>query len=153
MEVRPINANTLKMRFASLPPYEIDRSDVMEMVDDQPTLSLNTLRDEIYDDAVAHGLWEDYDQKQKSDAEFCTKYPQYAFDLDAESRNERALYVCGECTELREARDKADAFSEELADIVIMCMSVAGKLCIDIDAEIRRKMEINKGRAWKHGKE
>lgn len=62
------------------------------------------------------------------------------------------MYVCGECTELREARDKADAFSEELADVVIMCFSVAGKLDIDIDAEIRRKMEINRQRPWKHGK-
>ena len=27
----------------------------------EPTLSLNTLRDAIYQDAVAHGLWDDMD--------------------------------------------------------------------------------------------
>lgn len=150
--VRPIDANALQKQLSALNSYDSVLQAVAR-IDAAPTLSLNTLRDEIYQDAVAHGLWEDYDQKQKSDAEFCSKHPQYAFDQDAECRNECALYVCGECTELREARDKADAFSEELADVIIMSMSIAGKLGIDIDAAIRRKMEINKGRAWKHGKE
>lgn len=92
------------------------------------TLSLNTLRDAIYQDAVEHGLWEEHDQKRKRDAEFCAKCPQYAFDLDVESRLDCAMHVCRECVELREARDDADAFAEELADVIIMSMSVAGKL-------------------------
>lgn len=37
--------------------------------------------------------------------------------------------------------------------MIIMSLSVAGKLGIDIDAAVRRKMKINKGRPWKHGKE
>jgi NTP pyrophosphatase (non-canonical NTP hydrolase) len=153
MDIRPIDGNALKEDFCSMPPFEIDRHDVLEMINDQEILSLNTLRDTIYEDAVAHGLWEDYDQTLKRNAEFCAKYTNYAFDLDAESRNECALCVCRECVELREARDDADAFTEELADVIIMSMSVAGKLGIDIDAAIRRKMEINKNRPWKHGKE
>ena len=44
-------------------------------------------------------------------------------------------------------------FCEELADVIIMSLSVAGKLGIDIDAAVRRKMEINKARPWKHGKD
>ena len=44
-------------------------------------------------------------------------------------------------------------FCEELADAIIMSLSVAGKLGIDIDAAVRRKMEINKARPWKHGKD
>lgn len=43
------------------------------------------------------------------------------------------------------------AFCDELADVIIMCLSVAGNLGIDIDAAVRRKMEINKARPWKHG--
>jgi NTP pyrophosphatase (non-canonical NTP hydrolase) len=43
-----------------------------------------------------------------------------------------------------------DSATEELADVVIMAMSAAGYLGIDIDAAIRRKMEINKARPWKH---
>ena len=101
---------------------------------------LNTLRDAIYEDAVAHGLWEKYsypkdcvDLIQKEVLELYLEAPD--FDDDGEdSYNEYG-------------------FSEELADVIIMCLSVSGKLGIDIDAAVRRKMEINKGRPWKHGKE
>jgi hypothetical protein len=34
-----------------------------------------------------------------------------------------------------------------------MCLSAAGYLSIDIDAAVKAKMEINKARPWKHGKE
>ena len=44
-------------------------------------------------------------------------------------------------------------YVDELADVIIASLSVAGKLGIDIDAQVRRKMEINKARPWKHGKE
>ena len=44
-------------------------------------------------------------------------------------------------------------FCDELADVIIASLSVAGKLGIDIDAAVQRKMEINKARPWKHGKE
>lgn len=143
MDIRPIDANALCEGRVCNDPVRI-------AVMCADTLSLNTLRDAIYQDAVEHGLWEEHDQRQKRNAEFCAKYTNYAFDLDAESRNECALCVCRECVELREARDDADAFTEELADVIIMSMSVAGKLGIDIDAAIRRKMEINKARSWKH---
>ena len=43
--------------------------------------------------------------------------------------------------------------AEELADVIIASLSVAGKLGIDIDAAVRGKMEINKARPWKHRKE
>lgn len=38
-------------------------------------------------------------------------------------------------------------------DVIIMCLSVAGQLGIDIDDAVKRKMEINKRRPWKYGKE
>ena len=46
-----------------------------------------------------------------------------------------------------------EEYVEELADVIIASLSVAGKLGIDIDAAVKRKMEINKARPWKHGKE
>ena len=57
-----------------------------------------------------------------------------------------------EADELEEA-EEADEYAEELADVIIAALSVAGKLGIDIYAAVRRKMEINKARPWKHGKE
>lgn len=103
-----------------------------------PTLSLNTLRDAIYEDAVAHGLWD------------ATDYP-----------TDCAWKVKDEVDELYDAAseweddgweedEENDNFSEELADVIIMALSVAGKLGIDIDAAIRVKMAINKTRPYRH---
>lgn len=147
MEVRPIDANALEERMdeilmpgkdAAMESY-IDEI-VCAVIHEQPTLSLNTLRDVIYQDAVAHGLWD---------------YPQYC-----RTKNEMLDYVRAACVErireeLMEAMEAVSdprQFAKELADSAITIFSVAGHLSIDIDAAIRRKMEINKKRPWKHGK-
>ena len=99
-------------------------------------ITLNDLRDEVYQDAVAHGLWEDVD----------------GVDWYQESHS---MIEC-EVDELYDAiEDRVNGygnehFAEELADVIIMSLSVAGKLGIDIDAAVKRKMEINKHRPWKH---
>lgn len=101
-------------------------------------LSLNTLRDVIYEDAVAHGLW-DRDFGPTDCAELIRDE---ASELDSAAMD-------WECDDYNDDSE----FCEELADVVIAAMSVAGYLGIDIDAAVKRKMEINKGRPWKHGKE
>lgn len=104
-------------------------------------MNLNDLRDAIYADAVAHGLWEDA----------------FVFPTECQAMIEN------EADELYEAAthwendgvdrgDPDEHFTEELADVIIISLSVAGYLGIDIDAAVRRKMEINKARPWKHGK-
>ena len=55
--------------------------------------------------------------------------------------------------ELEYSSDNKEAYTEELADVIIASLSVAGKLGIDIDAAVRGKMEINRARPWKHGKD
>ena len=114
-------------------------------------ISLNSMRDAIYEDAVAHGLWEstDYTVKRCMDEmRRCEK----AFEPDDVMRGWAAQVVRMEADELEEA-EEADEYAEELADVIIAALSVAGKLGIDIDAAVRRKMEINRARKWKHGKE
>lgn len=101
------------------------------------TLSLNTLRDEIYQDAVAHGLW-------KVDLS-------YPLDDCCELINDKLKELAEAADDYEYKSGTMDHFCEELADSVIVCMSIAGLHCIDIDAAIRRKMEINKNRPWKHG--
>lgn len=98
-------------------------------------MNLNDLRDAIYADAVAHGLW---------DFEECgLKMP-----------IECQMLIENEVDELYDAAHQGEErYTEELADVIIMSLSVAGKLGIDIDAAVRRKMEINKNRPWKHGRE
>lgn len=60
-------------------------------------------------------------------------------------------------TELAEAMEgyrhqDHDNFREELADTFIRLMDLCGGLDIDIEAEIAKKCETNKGRPYKHGK-
>lgn len=102
---------------------------------------LNALRDEIYQDAVAHGLWEERDKWPVICANMISNEADELTDAGADWEDEGI-----------DRDDPDEAYSEELADVMIMCMSVAGALGIDIDAAIRRKMEINKARPWKHGK-
>ena len=102
--------------------------------------SLNTLRDAIYEDAVAHWLWDDEEDYMPTDCMYFIKDEVCELDCAAIDWEDD---VCNDNS----------AFCDELADVIIMCMSVAGYLGIDIDAAVKRKMEINKARPWKHGKE
>lgn len=113
----------------------------MARVREQPIITLNDLRDDIYLDAVEHGLWDGYRD---------TKWLLTCANLVREEANE----LCEASLEWINKPTNGEAhFTEELADVIIMCFSVTGRLGIDIDAAIRGKMEINKGRPWKHGKE
>lgn len=106
-------------------------------------ISLNTLRDAIYEDAVAHGLWDKYKYYPATD---CVDFIRdEVIELEYAAMNWRNGY--------EENSELYPEFCHELADVIIMLLSVAGKLGIDIDAAVRRKMEINKARPWKHGKE
>ena len=157
--MRPIDANALetKMDVALMPGKDavmecyIDEV-VCAVIDDAPTLSLNTLRDAIYEDAVAHGLWEEHDcQVAETIAEAIKDGFPYE-DPRAVNRAWAMEPIRKEVNELEMAHESEEHYAEELADVIIMSMSVAGKLGIDIDAAIRRKMVINKKRPWKHGK-
>lgn len=110
--------------------------------------SLNTLRDAIYEDAVAHGLWESTDYTVME----CIEEDSTA-DPEEMMRGWAMETIRREVDELEYASADAEEYAEELADVIIASLSVAGKLDIDIDAAVRRKMEINKARPWKHGKE
>lgn len=148
MDIRPIDAYVLAKAACAYPEF-------MTMIGATPVLSLNTLRDAIYQDAVAHGLWEDVSREAEEEA---------ASETDLEMReqmekffrwHDAAQMIFFEGDEMLSAVEEYnwDNAVEELADVVILAFSTAGYLGIDIDAAIRRKMEINKARPWKHGKE
>lgn len=162
-EVRPIDANALLEDLQELLNQEVlgnTVSDVgngigiaMQKTIEMQTVSLNTLRDAIYEDAVAHGLWEstDYTVKNVLDEQERDGTP---FDNTDEVLRSWAMEpIRKEVNELEMASESEEEYAEELADVIITSLSVAGKLGIDIDAAVRRKMEINRQRPWKHGKE
>jgi NTP pyrophosphatase (non-canonical NTP hydrolase) len=119
---------------------------------------LNELRDEIYDDAVKHGLWDEMhvwkliatneDFRKSGIADVIT----YANSDETRKNVIAALFISMEIRELIFSTEDADHFREELADVIITALSAAGYLGIDIDKAVREKMEINRGREWRHGK-
>lgn len=123
----------------------------MQMVMAAHETTLNTLRDAIYEDAVKHGLWESTDYTVECCMERAKLFG-FPFNRDVNLRAWAADVVHREANELEQA-EEADEYAEELADVIIASLSVAGKLGINIDAEVKRKMEINRQRPWKHGKE
>ena len=115
--------------------------------------SLNTLRDAIYEDAVAHGLWERTDYTVQLVLQSIRRDDRTTAYRDKIMRELAMRVIRLEVDELEGSVEYEENYAEELADVIIASLSVAGKLGIDIDAAVRRKMEINKGRPWKHGKE
>lgn len=119
---------------------------------------LNELRDEIYSDAVAHGLWDEMhiwkliatneDFRKSGIADVIT----YANSDETRKNVIAALFLAMELRELIFAVDDVNNFREELADVIITALSASGYLGIDIDKAVRAKMEINRGREWRHGK-
>lgn len=142
------------MRFESVGEGMMEKDVLMTIGFRVPDGYLNALRDEIYQDAVAHGLWEDVDKAAKEDAGEEGYIGERSLIEKFFKWHEAAQLVFFEGDEMLTAVEeyKWDSAVEELADVVIMAMSAAGYLGIDIDAAIRRKMEINKQRPWKHGK-
>lgn len=118
--------------------------------------TLNDMRDAIFEDAVAHGLWEKTDNAVQRFIKEYKRLEMYNLrcvpDQDEVLRKKAVNVIQTEIMELEYSSDNKEAYTEELADVIIASLSVSGKLGIDIDAAVRRKMEINKARPWKHGK-
>ena len=105
-------------------------------------ISLNTLRDAIYEDAVAHGLWEKTDNAVKEYIDEAIQEGE-PLDLDDMMRGWAIEAIRREVDEFEMALSEEE-YIEKLADVIIASLSVAGYLGIDIDAAVRRKMESNK---------
>lgn len=91
--------------------------------------ALKKLAQTIHADAVDHGLW------------------------DSEDRYDCILLILDELREMLEAVHEPEDFAEELADVIIISLSSAVHLGINISAEIQNKVAYNRGRPHKHGKE
>lgn len=125
---------------------------------------LNKLRDEVHQNAVAHGWWE-------KEREFGTLTMLMVTEL-AEAMEEwrnghkptETYYSCGkdyDCGlyepggENNECygcpKHKPEGIPVELADCIIRILDYCGKYRIDIEEAIKIKHEYNKSRPYKHG--
>lgn len=109
----------------------------LNRIDGAPEITMNTLRDEIYQDAVEHGLFEEFDK---------IKDP-------VRRRRALAMRIMEEAAEMYAAADDPQKFAEEGADVTIMTGDVFGYLGMDWHGAVCSKVAFNKGRPWKHGKE
>ncbi len=66
----------------------------------------------------------------------------------------KLMLVVTEVAEAAEAvrEENREGFAEEVADTFIRLLDICGSIGLDIEGEIRRKMEVNKGRPYRHGK-
>lgn len=60
--------------------------------------------------------------------------------------------IHSEVSEALEAYRDGKPLGEELADIIIRVLDLSDRLQVDIDQEIRKKIETNKKRGFKHGR-
>lgn len=112
-----------------------------------PAYQLNRLAKAIHEDADQHGLWDDFREAMKKYAD----QPNYF--RESITRYYATSVVAGEVSELRNAHENKKHYGEEAADVVIAILSTCVELGIDIGAEIVSKMETNRKRPHRHGKE
>ena len=112
-----------------------------------PAYQITRLAKMIHQDAEEHGLWDDFRDAMKKHAD----QPNYF--RESITRYYATSVVAGEVSELRNAHENKKHYAEEAADVVIAMLSTCVELGIDIGAEIVGKMETNRKRPHKHGKE
>ena len=112
-----------------------------------PAYQINRLAGMIHEDADRHGLWDDFREAMRrfEDREDSTRLSALRYYATG--------VVSGEVSEMRSAHEDKAHYAEEMADVLIALLSTAEELRIDLGGEVVRKMGINKGRPWKHGKE
>ena len=128
---------------------------------------LNKLRDEIHDNAVSHGWWEE----ERSFGDIIALCHSELSEALEEYRNKKPFaycqcYVNGDCRETDETciqcfKDdvsqgiehlaKPEGIAVELADCIIRILDYCGKEKIDIEEVIKIKHEYNKNRPYRHG--
>jgi len=66
----------------------------------------------------------------------------------------KLMLVVTEVAEAAEAvrEDDREGFAEEVADTFIRLLDICGSIGLDIEGEIKRKMKVNRGRPYRHGK-
>jgi NTP pyrophosphatase (non-canonical NTP hydrolase) len=127
---------------------------------------LNDLRDEIYENARAHGF-HDVNRTVGDGLMLISTEVAEAYEAFREgSKPAEMRYECkhpkGDCGEDRTLRCQPDDGTDaslhkpigvpsEIADIIIRCLDFSGEHGIDIERVVSEKMAFNKTRPFKHG--
>ena len=118
-------------------------------------MTITELCEKAHKNARDHGFWEDWDsicwEEGLPRNEESTLDIQELFNHTIATR---LMLIVSELSEALEAlrHNDRDNFKEELADVAIRLGDLCGGLNIDLETEIKKKMEKNKTRGYKHGK-
>lgn len=122
--------------------------------------SLKEIADRAHLTARAKGWWREQEALNVRDGEpraleqdlVIASIPEKLCLIHSEVSEALEDYRVGKLdTTARESDGKPEGFATELADIVIRVMDLAGALGIDLEAEIKRKMDFNDTRSYRHG--
>ncbi|MCI8332628.1 MAG: hypothetical protein HFE78_07370 [Clostridiales bacterium] len=102
-------------------------------------INLNEFAEEVHENAVAHGWWEE----ERGFGEVIALCHSELSEALEEYRNDQGfLYYNGE---------KPEGIAVELADCIIRILDWCGKEGVDIEAILQRKHKYNKTRPYRHG--
>lgn len=125
------------------------REELISNLAEEKELTINGLVKQAHENAVNKGFWDTYNRVID---ELWSK--DYVEDIRTAYINQFLILTIGEISESVEGLRKGDAdnFKEELADVYIRLSDLVGGLEIDIETEIKKKMDKNKTREKMHGK-
>ena len=125
------------------------REELTSNLAEEKELTINGLVKQAHENAVNKGFWDTYNRVID---ELWSK--DYVEDIRTAYINQFLILTIGEISEAVEGLRKGDAdnFKEELADVYIRLSDLVGGLEIDIEHEIKKKMNKNKTREKMHGK-
>ena len=110
---------------------------------------INKLADEIYETSASKGFWDIAEVSQF--AIVPVKLALIGDEVSEALKVHRDEYD-GSFSNNYMTKEQEQEFTEELADIVIRTLDLAGGLDLDIGSSIEAKVEKNKTRPYRHGK-
>ena len=116
-------------------------------------MEIKDLVQKSHENAVEKGFWEDWNLYDAQEINL-NNISKIKCDYNNALGN-RLMLIVSELAEAQDALRKGDweNFKEELADVAIRLGDLCGGLNIDLGAEVLKKMERNKQRPYKHGKQ
>lgn len=111
-------------------------------------MDIKDLVKEAHQNAVEHGFWDEWASEERDVlAGHAENYYNAVGNM--------LMLIVSEVAEAQDGLRHGDTenFKEELADVAIRLGDLCGGLNIDLEAEIKKKMEKNKNRPYKHGKQ
>lgn len=140
--------------------------DMLELVKKayKEPMTIKSFEKKAHENAEKHGFWDDIKRITNDEYDILdtllisdrTTYAELA-EMQEGLNNaigNRLMLIVSEVSEAQDGLRHKDIrnFKEELADVAIRLADLCGGLDIDLEAEIKNKMEKNKDRPYKHGK-